>query len=61
MKVYWWQAGLHFEPENERDSGALAVLAESLKLGQIAEEINAGPVSGDLGNEKPISVVNVLP
>jgi hypothetical protein len=59
MKVYWWQAGLHFEPESESDSTALTVLSKSLKLIQIDEEIVAGPIgSTDLGNEESVVGVN---
>jgi hypothetical protein len=31
MKIFWWQAGLHFEPENEQDSNALMLLWEAKK------------------------------
>jgi hypothetical protein len=61
MKVYWWQAGLHFEPENESDSTALLVLSESLKLVQQTEQVDTGPISGDLGNYDSVGSVHVAP
>ena len=54
MKVYWWQAGLHFEPESELDSVALTVLAKSLNLVDVDEQIVTGPIVGNLGHEKPV-------
>ena len=60
MKVYWWQAGLHFEPENEKDSAALAVLAESLKLIEVTEEVNTGPVSSDFAYQDSVRRMDKL-
>jgi hypothetical protein len=60
MKVFWWQAGLHFEPESEEDSSALSVLAMSLNLVQVTEQINTSPIAADLGNENPVRGVEIL-
>jgi hypothetical protein len=32
MKVFWWQVGLHIEPENDDERKALILLYDSLKL-----------------------------
>ncbi len=29
MKVFWWQGGLHFEPENKAETDALMILWEA--------------------------------
>ena len=31
MRVYWWQAGLHIEPENERDRERLGAIEATLR------------------------------
>jgi hypothetical protein len=32
MKIYWWQGGLHFEPENNDDRDALMCLWSAEKI-----------------------------
>jgi hypothetical protein len=32
MKVFWWQAGLHFEPETKAETDALMILWEAKKF-----------------------------
>ena len=32
MKVYWWQGGLHLEPENDEERKALQRITQDLKL-----------------------------
>lgn len=62
MKVYWWQSGLHIEPENEKEFEALNLLAVSLNLIQIGEEIVRSPISStNLCDEKSILSVNIFP
>lgn len=31
MKIYWWQGGLHAEPENAVETEALMVLLDAVK------------------------------
>lgn len=33
MRVFWWQAGLHLEPQSESERDALLRLQEALMLG----------------------------
>jgi hypothetical protein len=37
MRIYWWQGGLHVEPENERERSALFTLSEATVHGQVPE------------------------
>ena len=30
MKAYWWQGGLHIEPDTEEEEGALTLLVGAL-------------------------------
>ena len=30
MKIYWWQAGVHIDPESDEERQALGVLVRSL-------------------------------
>ena len=32
MKVYWWQGGVHIEPESTKEREALLIIIESLNL-----------------------------
>ena len=36
MRVFWWQDGLHFEPETKEERTALALLLDSIKVHSIA-------------------------
>jgi len=61
MKVFWWQAGLHFEPESEEDSIALSVLAKSLHLTDVDKGLVGGPIgSANLSDDKSVVGVNEL-
>ena len=60
MKVYWWQAGLHFEPENEDDSMTLSNLAEFLKIIDIKHSIPASPVANQSDQNPVVSVYKFL-
>lgn len=31
MKVYWWQGGLHIEPENKEETAALMMIWQAKK------------------------------
>jgi hypothetical protein len=42
MKVFWWQCGLHIEPENKEESAALQLLVDGIKMTSI------GAVNGSL-------------
>ena len=43
MKVYWWQGGIHIEPESAKEREALFYLTERLKLVQIGHGIEKSP------------------
>jgi len=61
MKVFWWQAGLHLEPESSIESESLKVLADNLKLVDISQNTPTGPINGDLRNENSVVGVHKLP
>lgn len=42
MKIFWWQLGLHFEPETPEENKALCLLFDSARVTSIA-----GPISGN--------------
>jgi hypothetical protein len=35
MKIFWWQNGLHFEPETNEEHKALAMLLDSAKVADV--------------------------
>jgi hypothetical protein len=53
MKVFWWQGGLHAEPETSEEGRALRVLYDSAKRWSIAAEGSSSP--------KPPKPENVSP
>ena len=57
MKVFWWQCGLHIEPESKEESKALILLVDSLGLNlfEIGKQ-RVGP-SGfrDFSDEKSVT------
>ena len=45
MQVYWWQGGVHVEPESDDERAALFTLAETLNLTDVSQEVDTGPVA----------------
>jgi hypothetical protein len=43
MKVFWWQGGLHAEPETSEERKAMALLLGSAQLTSIANADDSGP------------------
>lgn len=44
MKAFWWQGGLHFEPETPEEGNAMRLLYDSTKKSSIgAEGSGSGP------------------
>lgn len=52
MKVFWWQGGLHLEPENKTETDALTLLWEAKK------ESPAGSAEPSDSSDSSSSVVN---
>ena len=44
MKIYWWQDGIHIEPESAKERVALCNLTELLNLVQIGHGIERSPI-----------------
>ena len=45
MKMYWWQEGLHIDPESEKDRGLLLLIWKALCLIQINHRVPGGRVA----------------
>lgn len=43
MKVFWWQGGLHAEPETAEEGKAMRLLYDSIKRTSIAADGDDGP------------------
>lgn len=62
MRVFWWQAGLHLEPESDRDRTALLRLQEALEglgLVRLVHGVDSDPVVVPKDDE-PVIAVHVL-
>jgi hypothetical protein len=46
MKVFWWQAGLHIQPEDKKEAELLVGFVESLKFVDINQGVPTGPIDG---------------
>lgn len=51
MKVFWWQGGLHIEPENEQEVSALALLGSHFV--NVNQGVETRPIV-ELHNEKAV-------
>jgi hypothetical protein len=61
MKVFWWQNGLHIQPEDKAEDDALMLLVGKLKIVEAAHEIGDGTVRHiHLDNHDSIVAVNKL-
>jgi hypothetical protein len=59
MRVFWWQGGLHWEPETPQDSAALKTIAASIKLSDVSQRVEDGELTrNDCVNKQPILHVN---
>ena len=64
MKIYWWQGGLHIEPQTDKEFAALAKVTEILEGEwlngiKIYHSVPTGPVRGlESSNKKPVVRVN---
>ncbi len=60
MKVFWWQGGLHFEPENKAETDALMILWEAKRESPVESltglSVGFTSTSGCIG-PKPIQSV----
>ena len=53
MKVDWWQAGVHIEPETDEERRALGVLVRALYTVKPIHEVTAGTlVKGTEGTDE---------
>lgn len=52
MKIFWWQLGLHFEPETPEESKALCLLFHNAHITSIA-----GPHCSGEGPSVPVNKV----
>lgn len=61
MRIFWWQAGLHMEPENQEDLDMLKYLMSNTTLGRSeepatlvpGEQIAEGYIPRKPGNKQP--------
>jgi hypothetical protein len=62
MRIFWWQAGLHVEPESDHERTALLVLSESLNISGIKKQIVESPISIVEGNDQQaVASIDKLP
>ena len=55
MKMFWWQGGLHIEPETKEERVALALLLDSAKITSIAIPGESAVCTGVL-REQPVKL-----
>jgi hypothetical protein len=51
MRVFWWQAGLHFEPETKTETEALMILWEAKKTLPHISDASRGSASSIVREE----------
>ena len=59
MKAYWWQGGVHIEPESDADRDTLVTFVNFLNVVRVEHQIPGGPIVAiKTGNEQPIIEVD---
>jgi len=62
IRVFWWQGGLHLEPQTDEQRELLVSLARVLELAEFDHQVHSGPiVSVELRDQKPVVGVHELP
>lgn len=55
MKIFWWQGGLHVEPETPEEGKAMQTLYKAAKRWSIAGEGGRGPKGPGVSSSSPSS------
>lgn len=50
MKIFWWQGGLHAEPETAEEGAAMRLLSDAVRSTSIGAGNNMGPKSVVVGS-----------
>lgn len=50
MEIYWWQGGIHIQPETEEERKALVVIVNNLNFVKRNNGVKTGPNSSLQGN-----------
>ena len=59
MKAFWWQCGLHIEPESKEESAALQLLVDGFKMTSIGAVNGSLQITGVLGEHSlEVGVLN---
>lgn len=59
MKIYWWQAGVHIEPESDADRNTLVGFVNFLKVAQVEHQVPGGPIiTVKAGDKNPVVAVD---
>ncbi len=54
MKVFWWQGGLHLEPESGEEAKALESIVTGLHVVDINQSVPSGPIEANLGDKNSV-------
>ena len=57
MKIFWWQGGLHIEPETKEERSALALLLESTNIISISGNKESTVASGVFAEQPPEGII----
>jgi hypothetical protein len=60
MRVYWWQGGVHIEPETDSERDTLHVLTDSYFV-DVGHGPHASPPAIQATDQQPIISVHELP
>jgi len=57
MKVFWWQTGLHIEPENAKEFEALCSMTEFLYVVDSGQGVPGSPIVNS-GNQQSVGIMD---
>ena len=61
MRIFWWQHGLHAEPESQEEADALVALVKSIRWGRDMTSDTTLPSSADQGSKLAIGDPKLVP
>ena len=55
MKIYWWQGGVHIEPESAKEREALCKFTELLDVVRVCDGVERSPIGAvETGNQQSV-------
>jgi hypothetical protein len=62
IRVFWWQGGLHLEPQTDEQRELLVSLCRFLELAKLGHQVHSSPAATvEFSDEQAVVAVHELP